>query len=370
MRIAAFLATAVLAAPMGLAQSAAPELDQTVSVQEARAMGLAAIQQGRPDIGLEIATVLVQKDKADSFAHFLNANSLLRLGHFRDAEAAAKQAYHYSETPEQSYQSAHLAAELAFRRGALTTSQWWLRKSAEAAPDAERKDETIAQFQAVRARNPWAVKLAFSMQPSDNVNNGSSGQYNIIDGLPYVGSLSADAQAVKGMVATGAVSLGYRLRQSQSSETTVGADISLRRVNLSAAEKVRLGGDPGFGSSRYSMSLRHEWRVDTNPQQFSVEGELGRQIYQSGDDYSFLGLSFGHRIPIGSTALLDSALDLELRSKQPGQRGDRNFGIRSTVLRQRSNDDIITASVIVNRFDTATDGRSSTLVGAQIGYSL
>lgn len=341
-----------------------------MSANEARELGLEAIRLGRPDIAAEIALALLEKDKTDSFAHFLMANSLMRLQEDRAAETAAKQSYRYAKTPEQSYQSAHLAAGLAFRRGALITSQWWLRQAAEAAPDTARENTSIAEFRAVKARNPWRIKLAFSARPSDNVNNGSSGQYNIIDGLPYVGRLSEDAQAVKGVVTEVAADIGYRLRKTAVSETSVGAEISARRVKLASAEKARLGGDPGFGSDRVALLLRQDWLAASGNHRFSLEGKVGRQSYQSGRDYSFFGLTFGHRAVVGAQTVLDSAAEVEQRSKEPGQRGDRNFGIRSTVIHQRGNDDLIVASLLASRYDTAAAGRSSTLLGAQIGYTL
>lgn len=359
-----------MAAPFAAAQTQPPAGYTAVNPHQARQMGLQAIRLGRPDIAAEIAGALLQKDKTDSFAHFLMATSLKQMNQGKAAEAAAKQSYRYAKTPEQSYQSAHLAADLAFRRGALSTAQWWLRKSAEAAPDATRKDNSIAQFRAVKARNPWRINLAFSVRPSDNVNNGSAGQYNIIDGLPFVGSLSADAQAVKGVIADAAVNLGYRLQQNAVSATTLGAEMSLRRVHLAAAEKAQLGGDPGFGSARLAVSLRQDWRPSNSKHRFGLEGSIGRQTYQSGSDYSFFGLTFGHRVALAADTMIDSALDVEQRSKQVGPRGDRTFAIRSTVIRQRANQDLIITSLLANRFDTASAGRSGTMVGAQVGYTL
>ena len=368
--ITASLLPSLFTTPLAMAQTAPPAGMVAVGADQARQMGLEAIRLGRPDIAAEIAIALLEKDPTDSFAHFLMASSLMRMKQGKEAEIAAKQSYRYAKTPEQSYQSAHLAADLAFQRGALSTAQWWLRKSAEAAPDEGRKDKSVALFRAVKARNPWRINLAFSVRPSDNVNNGSSGQYNIIDGLPFVGSLSADAQAVKGVVADAAVSLGYRLRQSAASETSLGAEFSLRHVHLGAAEKARLGGDPGFGSGRFALSLRQDWQPQNSKHRFSLEGSVGRQTYQSGGDYSFFGLTFGHRMPLAADTLIDNALDVEQRSKQGGPRGDRVFSIRSTLVHQRGNQDLITASLLANRFDTAMQGRSGTMLGAQIGYTL
>lgn len=366
----AVLAALVVAAPIAAAQTTPPQNLSTFSKGDARQLGLAAIRQGRPDAAAEVALALLKADPKDSFAHFLMATSLTQLKQPAAAEVAAKQSFRYAETPEQEFQSSYMAADLAFQRGALLTSQWWLRKSAEAAPDAARKAKTVELFRAVRARNPWRVNLAFSVRPSDNVNNGSSGQYNIIDGLPYIGTLSADAQAVKGVVTDAAVSLGYRLQQTARSETVLGADLSVRRVQISAAEKARLGGDPGFGSNRYSVTLRHDWQPVESKHRFSVEAEIGEQTYQSGRDYSFYGLNLGHRMPLTSDLYLASSVQAEQRSKQAYTRGDRSYGIRSTLLHQRANQDLVTFSLSANRFDTLSSGRSADIFGAQVGYSL
>ncbi|WP_415234242.1 surface lipoprotein assembly modifier [Pseudorhodobacter sp.] len=361
---------ALLAGPVALAQPAPAERVIAFSPDQVRQMGLQAMQLGRPDIAARMATALLEQDPTDSYAHFLMANGLMKLNRIKEAEAAAKQSYRYAETPEQTYQSAHLAADLAFRRGALTTSQWWLRKSAEAAPDEARKNTSVAQFRAVKAHNPWRVALAFSARPSDNVNNGSSGQYNIIDGLPLVGILSQDAQAVKGVVVDTAVALGYRISQGKSHETTLGLEVFTRRVHLGTAEKTRLGGDPGFGSGRVAVSLQQDWRPENSKHQFSLGGNAGRQTYKGGGDYSFLGLHFGHRMPLASDMLVNSGLNIEQRSGQGGKRGDRSVSLRSTLLYQLGNQDLVAASALTGRFDTANMGRSSTMVGVQLDYTL
>ena len=358
----------LLAAPVA-AQTPLPEGYASVTPQQARQLGLEAIRMGRPDLAARIASDLLAIDQTDSFAHFLMAHALMRLDRADMAEEAAKEAFRQSKSPEESYQSAHLVADLAHRRGALTTAQWWLRKSAEVVPDQARKNRTIAEFRAVKARNPWRIKLGFSLRPSDNVNNGSSGQFNIIDGLPFVGALSQDAQAVKGVVGDAAVSLGYRLAQSDTAETTLGLDLSLRHVRLDGAEKARLGGDPGFGSNRVAVSLRQDWQKGGSPHRFSVEGTIGRQSYQAGRGYGFAVLSFGHRMPLAAMTVLDSALDVEQRSKQ-GKRGDRSFAIRSTVIHQRDNADLVSITALANRFDTEAVGRSGTTFGLQLGYTL
>jgi tetratricopeptide (TPR) repeat protein len=374
-RVAALLVACLLAPPFATAQTLPPPAGYTeVGPDTARHLGLQAIKLNRPDIAAEIAAALLQQDPTDTFAHFLMATSLMRLGQTETAELAAKQSYRYAQSPEQSYQSAQLAANLAFARGALTTAQWWLRKSAEAAPDDARKDKAVAQFRAVRARNPWRIKFALSLRPSDNVNNGSSGQFNIIDGLPYVGTLSQDAQAVKGVVADVALSLGRRLSQSPTRETHLGLELSKRHVTLSGTEKARLGGDPGFGAQRGVISLRQDWRPAQTRHLFSLEGGIGRQTYQSGGSFSFAQLSLGHRMPLATFAALETAVEVEQRTRQAGRqaglRGDRSFALRSTLIHLRDNQDIVTATALANRFDTALDGRSSTTLGLQLGYAL
>jgi hypothetical protein len=366
----AVLAGLILSAPIATAQTTLPAAQSKLSKDDARQLGLAAIRQGRADVAAEVALALLAAEPKDSFAHFLMATSLMKLKEPAAAEVAAKRSYRYAKTPEQEFQSSYMAADLAFQRGALLTSQWWLRKSAEAAPDEARKAKTVELFRAVRARNPWRVNLAFSLRPSDNVNNGSSGQFNIIDGLPFIGRLSADAQAVKGVVTDAEISLGYRLQKTDRHETVLGADLSVRRVNISTAEKARLGGDPGFGSDRYSLNLRHDWQPKDSKHRFSIKGEIGQQTYQNGYDYSFYGVTLGHRMPLAPSLYIANAVQAEQRAKAAYTRGDRTYGIRSTLLHQRGNQDLVTFSLSANRFDTLAKGRSANIFGAQVGYSL
>lgn len=367
------VAAALVAAPLRAETEMPPSVTATISAEQARDLGLEAIRADKPELALAIAQGLLARDKADPFAHFLLATAYMHLDRLPEAQAAGKIAYRYGKTPEQRFQAARLTALVAYNQGRYATAQWWLRRAAHNAPTEERKARSVAEFNSVRAKNPLRLKLQFSVVPSDNVNNGSSGQYNIIDGVPYVGVLSADAQALSGVVSEGSGEASYRFRQTAHSETHVGARLKLRQVDLSAEARAEFADTtvPDFNTQRLEFTLRHVIKARSGGQRFTLDGALGRQWSGNVEPYSYARLSFGHLKALGAKSVLDSALTAERRSIAPGQtRPDHTYSLRSGLTYGLANADTVSAMAYISAYETEIEGRGSTTLGGQVSYTL
>ena len=82
------------------------------------------------------------------------------------------------------------------------------------------------------------------MTPSSNVNGGADTPYNIIDGVPLVGTLSAGAQALSGWIGQTSLNVGYRLRRSEAGWRIIDiyfngtvSELALRRSEYSSLIK-------------------------------------------------------------------------------------------------------------------------------------
>jgi hypothetical protein len=372
--VAVLAGVSLPAVPLGAQENGtatAAKGERVVSKATARLIGLQAIRENRPEAAVTVAQRMLDADKTDSFAHFLLATAYLYLNRLPEAQASGKTAYQTATSEEQRHHAARITALAAYRLEHHNSAQWWLRKSAEAAPTDLSRAQTVAAFQAVKAQNPLAVKLAFSIAPSDNVNGGSSGQYNIIDGLPFIGQLSPDAQALKGTVAQAAGQLSYRLAQTSQSLTQLEFGVNLRHVRLGKAERALMEGKPGFDAARAEIGLTHVMQQTDSAHRFTLNATLGRQTYEQGGNYGFARLGFGHRVALAPDMTLDSLLTAEARSARQGaDRGERTYALRGTLMRAFSGGDVASLAAYVSRLDAPLAGRSATSLGAQLGYAL
>ena len=342
-------------------------------VEQARLMGMAALEAGRPDVAVEIARALLTRDDTDAYAHFLMATALMRAGDLEGAQAAARRAHRHAQSPQQRYQSARLTAVAAWNREHYGRAQWWLRRAADAAPGAAERELSIRALRNVRARNPWQIDLQFSVNPSNNVNNGASGEYNIIDGVPIVGWLSPDGQALSGLITEARGQAAYRIRRGAGSETHVTGGLTLRRVDLSRASRDRVPDlDPRiYDTHRAEIGLRHTIRPADSPQVIAAEIGAGRQWARDGRDYSFARASVGWHRALGGHTLAGLTAAVEAREATPGQtRGDSVHSVQASLVRLRDNGDVIGGGLWFSGHDTQFAGRSSQGVGGYLSYEL
>jgi len=344
----------------------------TVSAMQARELGLIAIHQGRPDLAAQIALALLAVDESDPFAHFLLANAKLDQNRLPEALKAGKLAYRYAGTPEQRFQSARIIALAAYHQKHFSQAQWWLRKAAHDAPDQKRKTQTVAEFTAVRRTNPLSYDLRFSAAPSDNVNNGSSGPLNIIDGVPVVGRLSADAQALSGLNTRAGVTLDYRLAASQSTTTSLRVSADVKIVTLSQQAKAQLAGlpAPNLNTQRLEFALRQSFVPQKAGYRLSYGVAVGRQWQGGLLPEDFVKLSAGAARAISPNTLISLTFSGETRRKQAASpRGDRVLSAIGGFVHAFSGGATLSGSAYASKYFTAAAGRGSDTLGLMLSYA-
>lgn len=368
-RAAAFLLAVALAAGAPAAAQDAP--GTAVSVEEARLLGMAAIGSGRPDIAAQIARRLLERDPGDPYAQFLLARAHLDAGELALAQAEARRAFRLARSPEQRFQSARLVAQAAWNRDRFPAAQWWLRRAVAEAPTEAQRSATLRELRAVRGRNPLSLGLSLSLTPSDNVNNGASSQFNIIEGVPVVGWLSPDGQALSGVVAEIGADLGWRLRQDSGSLTTLGASVDLRRVRLSDAARAQAPDlDPdAYDTARAEVVLRHVIRPRGKPWELAGHAALGAQTEAGALDFRYGRIGAELMRGIGDSTGLRLGMAMERRDAPPGDpQGDLVRSLQASVTRILPGDDRVTVALYFSTFDTDRPGRSSVTRGGRISW--
>ncbi|SIS72936.1 hypothetical protein SAMN05878426_10321 [Phaeovulum vinaykumarii] len=261
------------------AETAAPVPDRTPDTVDTplpvlRIAGLRAFQAGDLDLALRIAEALVAAAPGDSFGHFLAAQIAAQRGDAGPALRAAARAHDTARTPVQRHQSAELAAAAALKLGRTGRAARWAETAAAAAPDPARAARDRAIAARLRAASPWRGQLSFGFTPSSNVNGGARDRFNVIDGVPVVGILSGDAQALSGVIGALDASARYRLGASARARTDLRGRLSIREVRLSDSARAQAPGARGsdFASASAEIGLSHLRSLDA---QTAVTLDLG-----------------------------------------------------------------------------------------------
>lgn len=315
-RFRALLAAAVLAA----APLAAQPITLTPDAMRDAAFG--ALEAGQIEQAAALAEALLRRDPDDPVALVVLAQAQLALGHATAARQLAARLFRISPPGTPRFEAARLTAFAAVEEGRLTLATIWLRRSLLHVPDAAAAEQTLADARAVRSRNPWRTSLSFTLAPSDNVNGGSEGAFNTVEGFPpgVVGTLSPDARALSGWAGTVEARLSYRLRATETSETTLVARVSAREVWLSEHARDFIAAETPFGSDPVTAQDFRSGSVEAGVSygqalpngNATYDGFLGERW--SGDDRLTPYLRFGAdrviRLDIGNLTL---SFDVERR---------------------------------------------------------
>jgi len=90
----------------------APQAEINMTLDQARNIGVAALEQGNPTLALQIGYGLLQADPNDAFAHYLIASAFRQQARPAAARRAAALAYRQAETTPEKFQAAQLAARM------------------------------------------------------------------------------------------------------------------------------------------------------------------------------------------------------------------------------------------------------------------
>lgn len=332
--LALLMATPVAAAPVQLT------LDQARSVaQQAHAAGDFALANA-------LARRLLQANPQDAQALLLLAATEPYLGNPAAGQRAGRAAWGVArKTPVLRYEIARHTAYAALAEGRPGLAQAWLRRAADTAPTTDALRQTIADFRAVRARNPLRLGFDLAIAPSSNLNGGAQGGLLVIDGDYVLGTLSGAAQALSGVRTVLQARLSYALPGTGSGHTTLGLRF-FGTLNQLSAEARALA--PGLRGSDLDQVL--------------LEASVARDFLWPGRQHPVsLTLAGGHTWvggqPYGPHLRL--AIGTALRQSRTG-----DLRLLATREAQWQGPDRVDALAL------ALEGRQIGAAGGQLGWSL
>ncbi len=212
---------------------AAPVAGATVDLAppEARVAARRALLAGDDALAGSIARALLERDPGDASALSVLAALAGRAGRIEEGRRLAVRAFNAAREPALRYEAARLAAEGAAAAGAYGRAASWSRRAASTATTPEQRATAIEAYRQARALDPWRVQLSGSLAPSSNVNQGSNSATLIVDGVPTPFTLSGDALALSGIVASLDVAARYRFAE----RPTAASDVTMRLISTRIA---------------------------------------------------------------------------------------------------------------------------------------
>ncbi|GAA6189203.1 surface lipoprotein assembly modifier [Litorivita sp. NS0012-18] len=361
-------ATSLAASPPA-SPSGTPAQSVTLDLAQARAIGVAALNDGRPEVARDIARALIARDAKDGFARYLLGEALSRLGQPAEGRASAAQAFRLAPQKHDRFRAAQLAAKLSFDAGQPTRAQYWLRRSLPFAPHDQARGQVARDYAQVRAINPLSFNINLNASPSSNVNGGADTEFHQIDGTTLVGTIGAHDQALKGVVISADLQAAYRLRESAKSETRLIASLGVSRVilsqeayDLAAATPTPLDDDiknSDFGSTTARIGLRHGFALPLGTGHSGALSASVGQTWYAGAAYQDLmriGAESHWRLAERTGLSLDLAAE-ERRYKSRTLGVTRSKSATARLSHRLGNDD--RAALSLSYTDTDGTGRNS-----------
>ncbi len=318
---AAFLSlTALWAAPAANAQQ-----KTELSLPQARAVAIAALQEGRPQLAYSLSKEMLKANPRDAAAYIVIARALEQMRNPKLGRRAAGYAFRYAQSPNDRFLAAQMAANLSHQAKQFGYAQYWLRRSIDSAPDQRLRQQTINDFRRVSRENPLRYNIQFSVAPSDNVNSGTDNDYSTADGLTGAGVISDDGQPLSGVVVKGGLTGSYRLHLSKTTETRFTAKLQTRQVFLSSAARQKLLSSPfpsvqnktgrDFSSTTLEMGIAHSFALGQSADRPKGNGfgrvsfSIGQQWYAQDpySRYATLGIERGITLAQGRSLKFGAA---------------------------------------------------------------
>lgn len=302
--LAAGLIAAALLTPGGA------QADEAMTAQDLRRIGYAMMAEGDAKGAEALAEALLARDTSDTAALMLRAQARLKLGRAGAARADARQVYRLSGQRQARFGAAMFVASSLVEDGYATRGQLWLRRAAQAAPDAEGRAAVAKDYDFVRSRNPWLWNFTLRANPSSNVNDGSTEASYTNPGIPWLGpeiEITGAQKALSGVEIAAGFGVTYRLPPTATTMTALHFRAEQTKVLLSSEAKRIAPGAHGsdYDSASIEAGISRRWRP-----------EIGRTTFAFGA-YASHDWAGGYD--------LSNALRLEAQADRP--LGDRMAGM-------------------------------------------
>ncbi len=297
---------------------------RALTLEETQVLAFRSAMAGDVQIAAPLAAALLENDPTDEYGLATMAALHLGAGDDRESYRNARLAFRHAEDPELKFHAARMSAISAMAGKRTIPTQFWLRRAGDLAPSEAHRARVEQNYRVFQAQNPWRWRFDTSITPSSNVNGGAETPYNIIDGVPLVGILSSDAQALSGWIGQARASLSYRLRREARSQTEVTGSAYIKRVTLSdeARQAAPAFSESDLSAEEFTVGLRHSIALGKPGRLLQFAGKLTH--YRQGLDPSFNALttSATYVTPLTPQLRFSGHLEVEARDYHSGDYGD------------------------------------------------
>ena len=285
----------------------------TLSPVQMHQTARAALAAHNPALALALADALLKVSPDQFGILILKSRAERDLGKFSAARKSARRAWKLAKTPNAKFAASLITAQALSSAGSKTRAQIWLRRASDHATTPAQQEQLRRDFNYVRATNPWRVNLGFGMNPSSNVNGGSSKDTITLFGFPF--ALSDDAKALSGFQAFATADISYRLKETQRSRTSLGFQAYHRETWLSddakEAAPTAKGGDFRYTSA--ALTFKHQHIISNKGTRLDLSARLGRNWYGNAplSNFAGLGADVHWRLSAGKRLSLRTRFDLQ-----------------------------------------------------------
>ena len=300
-----------------VAWGAVAQEEVRLTPEQAVALAEQAVMAGDIRAADSLSSLVLAGDPENARALLVRAVVAREVGALDEAAEIGAEAYRAAEDRTVRFEAAFLVADVRARQERYTTSQFWLRRADQAAPDARRRELAANAYRQVTRLNPLSLQLRFTAQPSNNVNNGASVETTRFGGLPIDFNVPVEDQQLGGYEASAGLSFGYRLSQDERQRTDLLGEIFYRKIWLDSAAKEKAPGVTGsdFDYGAVVTGLRHSRLIWPDLGVSRVTALIGQNWY-GGEALSRWGeVRLTQDVTQGEEALLTFGLALR-RDKQ------------------------------------------------------
>lgn len=243
---------------------------QSLSIPEARELAAKSILTGQPQVAVQIAQGLLERDPNDVSALVTLSRAQRLLGDHQAATTSARHAWSVATTDREKFFSAQATAQALSSAGHRTRAQLWLRRAAHVAPSERLKARAVRDFRYVKGRNPWQTHLSFGLSPSNNVNNRPN-----FDAYANWSGTSA----MSGVIANTGASTTWRKAISAKTRLEIGGSASVSSVQLSSEARAAnpTARNSDFASQSIGLNFGLTRKQSKGPLQAKLS--LGKQWY-------------------------------------------------------------------------------------------
>lgn len=332
----------------------------SLTLPQARSLAAEALRDGELFLARDIAIGLVQANPKDAYAYSVLTAVYRILGDPKLSRAAARLHYKYAKNPNEKFHAAHVAGQVAFDQARLSTAQIWLRRAAVHAQTPEQDAQLARDYRAVRRKNPFRIYVSGSVTPSDNVNNGASSAVETVNGAPTFAILAPGSLALSGTVATLNTQASYRLNQTETSQSTIGARIYTRQVRLSddARERDPTSSNSDFGVTYIDTSFDYAFALGKPGNSAGVRVAAGRVWTAESVAYDLAQLSLRRGFLLSPKDRLSLEATGERRVSAVASENDATV-LRLTTMYRRAFENSDRASLAVRVEDVDSDARNA-----------